>query len=387
MEHARAATRLLRVVRLLAVTMLCALSWYIQAAKDYYSLLGVSRNASDADIAKAYRSKAKKLHPDVAPGKEEEFKDINTAYEVLKDSEKRKQYDLYGEAGVNGAGAQSQGQQGHDFFHQTGWAHHGGGATFTFDMNDGPFDGFFDQFHFGNRRQHGGGGSQFHQAHRDGRGTGGNRMFDGTLVDDVDTVEFNKSIDTMRSINICFFYMDTCPHCRNAKAPFVDFATKFKGAVRTIAVNCNMYNDLCSKYGVDRVPQIVAITGPRNHFTYQGQNYTEQLEAFVSKHLPSQYIEIKDKKQLIQFLESESTMLKIVAIIKRGAYLIKLKALAKHFDQKISFAFVRASNTEVTKRFGSHGTPKAGVLIAVEDVSSMRGKKVQQGIHQLQELP
>ncbi|AJC49450.1 DnaJ domain-containing protein [Allofrancisella guangzhouensis] len=66
---------------------------------DYYSLLGVSRDCSDADLKKAYRRLAKKYHPDVnkEAGAEEKFKEIQKAYEVLKDKEKRTLYDNYGE--------------------------------------------------------------------------------------------------------------------------------------------------------------------------------------------------------------------------------------------------------------------------------------------------
>jgi len=67
---------------------------------DYYSILGVSRNATGDEIKKAYRKLAVKFHPDKNPGKkeaEEKFKQINEAYEVLSDDEKRKKYDKYGE--------------------------------------------------------------------------------------------------------------------------------------------------------------------------------------------------------------------------------------------------------------------------------------------------
>ena len=67
--------------------------------KDYYQSLGVPRNASDADIKKAFRKLAREYHPDVAKDKkkaEEKFKEINEAYEVLSDAEKRKKYDELG---------------------------------------------------------------------------------------------------------------------------------------------------------------------------------------------------------------------------------------------------------------------------------------------------
>jgi curved DNA-binding protein len=70
------------------------------AGKDYYNILGVKRNASESEIKQAYRRLARKYHPDVNPGDksaEEKFKQMNEAYEVLSDKEKRKKYDKYGD--------------------------------------------------------------------------------------------------------------------------------------------------------------------------------------------------------------------------------------------------------------------------------------------------
>ncbi|MFC1893322.1 DnaJ C-terminal domain-containing protein [Chloroflexota bacterium] len=70
------------------------------AGKDYYSILGVNRNASEREIKQAYRRLARKYHPDVNPGDkaaEERFKRVNEAQEVLSDSEKRRKYDQYGD--------------------------------------------------------------------------------------------------------------------------------------------------------------------------------------------------------------------------------------------------------------------------------------------------
>jgi curved DNA-binding protein len=69
------------------------------AFKDYYEILGVDRNATDAEIKKAYRKLARQYHPDINPGNkaaEARFKEINEAYEVLSDKEKRAKYDRFG---------------------------------------------------------------------------------------------------------------------------------------------------------------------------------------------------------------------------------------------------------------------------------------------------
>lgn len=76
-------------------------------AKDYYETLGVGRNASADEIKSAYRKLAKKYHPDLnkEPGAEQKFKDVNEAYNILGDENKRSQYDQFGEAAFNDGGA------------------------------------------------------------------------------------------------------------------------------------------------------------------------------------------------------------------------------------------------------------------------------------------
>ena len=72
--------------------------------RDYYEVLGVSKDASEDEIKKAYRKKAKQYHPDLNPGDktaEEKFKEANEAYEVLSDKDKKARYDQFGHAGVD----------------------------------------------------------------------------------------------------------------------------------------------------------------------------------------------------------------------------------------------------------------------------------------------
>src|SRR5947199_6160766 len=105
--------------------------------KDYYQSLGVPRNASEADIKKAFRKLAREYHPDVAKNKkgaEEKFKEINEAYEVLGDPAKRKKYD---ELGANW-------KAGAEFRPPPGWEGFAGGPSGGTRGRAGSFE-----FHFG----------------------------------------------------------------------------------------------------------------------------------------------------------------------------------------------------------------------------------------------
>ena len=104
--------------------------------RDYYDVLGISKNASDAEIKSAFRKKAKEFHPDLNkdnPSAAEKFKEAQEAYSVLSDENKRKMYDQYGHAGVSSSGPGGAGFGGFSDF---------GGAGFDFgDIFESIFGG------------------------------------------------------------------------------------------------------------------------------------------------------------------------------------------------------------------------------------------------------
>ncbi len=120
------------------------------ATKDYYEILGVGKNASAEELKKAYRNLARKHHPDIdkSTDADKKFKEINEAYQILSDPQKKSAYDQFGHAafapggGFGGAG-QGAGQGG---FHTYTWSSGGGPQGGDFDFDFGGFSDPFDIF-------------------------------------------------------------------------------------------------------------------------------------------------------------------------------------------------------------------------------------------------
>ncbi len=130
--------------------------------RDYYEVLGLNRGASTDEIKKAYRKLARKYHPDLNPGDsnaEEKFKEVSEAHEILTDAEKRKIYDQFGHAGINGGmgGGPGAGQGGFGK-----WTRYGGTGddfrgfdfnTFTDGSGFGSFSDIFSELFGGGERR------------------------------------------------------------------------------------------------------------------------------------------------------------------------------------------------------------------------------------------
>ena len=104
-------------------------------SKDYYKTLGVGKSASKEEIKKAFRQMAHKYHPDKNKGDDSKFKEVNEAYQVLSDDQKRTQYDQFGTADAQGFGGFNQGQ-GFGGFDFSGFQNAGDFSSQNFDMGD-----------------------------------------------------------------------------------------------------------------------------------------------------------------------------------------------------------------------------------------------------------
>jgi molecular chaperone DnaJ len=158
------------------------------AKRDYYEVLGVSKNASADEIKKAFRRAAVEHHPDKEGGSEEKFKEINEAYEVLKDDKKRQRYDQFGHAGVGSSAASDGGNP---------FAGFGGqGQNVNFDFGDLGLGDIFSSFF--------GGGMGGRPQQRQARGRDVEVHIDLTFEEAV--------FGTAKTLPITL--ADTCEHCK-----------------------------------------------------------------------------------------------------------------------------------------------------------------------------
>src|ERR1700759_4698488 len=163
----------------------------IMAKRDYYEVLGIGKSASADEIKKAFRRKAVELHPDRG-GDEEKFKEVNEAYEVLKDPSKRQRYDQFGHAGVGGSAA----GDGNPF---GGYGGGFNGQNVNFDFGDLGLGDIFSSF-FGGQQ----GGGRPRQA----RGNDIEARIEITFEQAV----FGTEVDLKLNLE------DTCRHCKGTTA-------------------------------------------------------------------------------------------------------------------------------------------------------------------------
>ncbi len=188
------------------------------AKRDYYEVLGVGKDASDDEIKKAFRRSAIKFHPDKEGGDEAKFKEVNEAYEVLKDSSKRQRYDQFGHAGVGGNG----GAGGNPF-----GGYGGQGQEMHFDFGDLGLGDIFSSFFGG-----GAGGQQRSKRGRDVE----------TRVDvSFEQAVFGTEVDLRLDLE------DACDHCKGSTVePGYELKTcdTCKGAGQVVNVTRTIFGNI-----------------------------------------------------------------------------------------------------------------------------------------------
>lgn len=210
------------------------------AKRDYYEVLGVSKGASADEIKKAFRRLAVQHHPDKAGGDETKFKEVNEAYEILKDPSKRQRYDQFGHAGVGGSNG------GGDPFAGFGG---GQGQEMHFDFGDLGLGDIFGSFF-------GGGQSGGQQRRRQARG----RDVETSVEITFEQAVFGTEVDLNLNIE------DTCEHCKGTTVePGHELKTcdACKGSGQVVTVTRTIFGNIqqasvCPKCsGTGKIPEKV----------------------------------------------------------------------------------------------------------------------------------
>ena len=242
-------------VYLAAVVILVAAVGVIRAGEDYYEILGIGKDADNREIRKAFKKLALKYHPDKSKEEnaQETFLKINKAYETLKDEEKRKRYDRFGEedeeSGGPGGGPGGGG---------------GGGAKYQ------SWNYYHDDF--------------------------------GLYDDDPEIVtlsynDFRRSVMDTYQMWFVNFYSPQCGHCHDLAPVWRRVARLLNGIVRIGAVNCQDEFVLCRQQNIHSYPSLKFYggydEGDGGAVWFQGPKEEEELINFIVKRLPDRIIRLR----------------------------------------------------------------------------------------------
>ncbi|KAL9315298.1 hypothetical protein ACSQ67_016299 [Phaseolus vulgaris] len=306
--------------RVIIIASLCFLASMKLEAKttDPYKVLGVDKNASQREIQKAFHKLSLQYHPDKNKAKsaQEKFSQINNAYEILSDEEKRKKYDMYGDLNDNPGfqgghpgfqgghpgfqGGHPGGRGGYTYF--TGGDWQGGSKSFSFSSGGSGGSNSFgiglDNI-FGSIFGGGGGGNMF----------GGGSMFGGfgssanterassvspQRLTSINSHIYKKEIENAGMTWILLSYRPTSAskHVQYFESTIEEVASSLQGAVKAGSINCDKEVSFCKELGIypHKAPRIFVFSYKENGIgslvEYSGHLAAKNLKAFIQEHLP-----------------------------------------------------------------------------------------------------
>lgn len=221
------------------------------AAEDFYELLGIARDANHREIRKAFKKLAVTLHPDKNQEDEnahEKFIKLTRAYEVLKDEDLRKSYDLHGEDGLPGSNKQKTKYHSYTYYRD----------------NFGIYD-------------------------------------DDKEIITLSKADFQQSVLNTNSLWFINFYSPMCSHCHDLAPVWRALAKEMEGVIRIGAVNCEDEWQLCRGLNIRSYPSLFIYP---NRWGYSGDRTLPELRKFVLNRLKSNLIHIRSN-QWINLLKSD----------------------------------------------------------------------------------
>ncbi|KAM3135307.1 hypothetical protein pb186bvf_012605 [Paramecium bursaria] len=358
---------------MIKILLLFLFALSILCAEDYYKILGIKKTATEQEIKKAFKKLSLKYHPDKNKGNEakaqEQFQKIVNAYETLKDPEKRKVYDQYGEEGVKQKEQQQNSGQGFSGFP--------GGGNFHFNFGGsgggGGFDDIFSQFF-------GGGGGGGRQNFGGGNFGGGNfdggfdgfeqkqkktNLFHETKVEIIGMGDLSRFY-RREEVWVIYFFRPNGEGQKHKKA-LVELADKFEGIFRVASIDCDDEEELCEdEFSVTQYPSILVFPAKINSkpTKYKGSWEVNDL-ARTPIDLMEDFVQIVNENNFENFIQAVKP--KTILFTNKKATPPLLKALSKEYRGKLEFGLVRFSETTLINQFNIQKYPTLLVLHDAND--------------------
>ena len=321
-----------------SLTFLILLVPIFKCGEDYYHLLGVKRDASKAEIRRAFKKLSLQYHPDKNKNKKkpekakEMFIKIANADEVLNDDKLRKIYDQHGEEGVK------QHQQG-------GGQQHGGNFQDIFNF-------FF----------HGGMGGEFHQNVQEGPE---NNFFENTDVLQLKMDNLSKLLNR-RKIWFVYFFKSKDGGFQDTKKKIVDIASQSYGIFNFGAVNCKDDEEICEDYSVYSTPKVIYFPDSgSDEEEYKGPIEFQSIFKYGAK-LMQNFVRVINKDNYNDFMSTHSERYHVLLFTSKKITPPLFKALSKDYLNHLSFGEIRQTEIELIKTFNINSFPTLIIITEPE---------------------
>ncbi|KAG0453532.1 hypothetical protein HPP92_024836 [Vanilla planifolia] len=389
-------------------------------ALDPYKVLGVDKNANQREIQKAFHKLSLKYHPDKNKNKgaQEKFAEINNAYEILSDEEKRKNYDLYGDekGDARFQGGNFGNQEGYTYFtsggsnggHFTsgpgGWhttSDQGNERTFSFSFAGGPASSG-NQFGFdvGDMFSNLFGGGMKGGNHNGGFSYSGARSNPGfsnsKSIQDVNLQAFNKQIKDQGLTWFLMFYTPSTQGYHVIESMLDDVFKSLNGALKVGKVNCQIEKTLCRDLGVSSSKTArlfiysYGSSGKGSLLEYNGDLDARSMKTFCQEHLPR--ISKRVDLSRFEFPNVNSDLPQVLLLSSRKDTPIMWRAISGLYRKRFVFfdAEVHDVSHPFLKKYGVDAIPALVGKLGNGDVHLLKSgitvKDLQSGMNELKAL-
>ncbi|KAL2330714.1 hypothetical protein Fmac_018295 [Flemingia macrophylla] len=324
-----------RAIFVASLCFLATLSKFDAKTIDPYKVLGVDKNASQREIQKAFHKLSLQYHPDKNKAKsaQEKFSQINNAYEILSDEEKRKNYDMYGdEKGDPGfQGGHPGGQGGYTYFtgggpgqgnfnfkpggDWQGMGDWGGSKSFSFSFGG---SGDSNPFGFGLNDLFGsffGGGKQFGGFGSSSSSQSGSKSSPKNLRA-INSRIYKKEIENAGMTWLLLSYISSSKDVQYFESTIEEVASSLEGALKVGSINCGKEESFCKELGIypRRATRLFAFSYKENEkgslVEYSGDLVVKNLKSFSQEHLPR-----FSKRTDLNHLDQSSTTEKLPRVL------------------------------------------------------------------------